>query len=108
MFAKHIQRQSLLWKANARTSLMTRLSSSYCAAGNHSRDFHESNRCCALSRQLHRAIATSIVNQTNTFSPFIPTHVPAALLPSMVTSPLLQGPASPEQQSQTKSGQVTT
>jgi len=70
---------------------MTRLSSSYCAAGNHSRDFHESNRCCALSRQLHRAIATSIVNQTNTFSPFIPTHVPAALLPSMVTSPLPPG-----------------
>ncbi|QIE29345.1 hypothetical protein SBC1_72680 (plasmid) [Caballeronia sp. SBC1] len=70
---------------------MARLSSYFCVAGSRSRDFHELSRGCALSCQLHRAIATSIVNQTNTFSPSIPTHVPAALLPSMVTSPLPPG-----------------
>jgi hypothetical protein len=67
---------------------MARLSSSLYAADSHSRDFHASSRCCARRCPLHRATATGVVNQTDAFSPSILTDVPAAVMPSMVTSPL--------------------
>lgn len=67
---------------------MARLSSSFCAADSHSRDFHESSRCCARRCPLHRATTTGIVNQSDAFLPSIPTDVPAAVMLSMVTSPL--------------------